>query len=153
MHWWRHMCQCEKNIEIPFHSNLRDIHFHGYLGILPPSSMRYWIWIWTQDFKLQVSYLEPRGWPTVTADSDHYFHMWCLYARPSVPLFKLSQNNSKSRTVITTGSGRGDHWWHMSCTQEITQEIYKKIYTQNQDNSNNKVLNRLMPIISCSQHR
>ena len=52
----------------------------------------------------QSVYIDPRGRPTVTAGSDHYFRTCCLSVRPS-PLFKnhAKQNNFEARIVIATG--------------------------------------------------
>ena len=72
-------------------------------------------------FYLWKFFIDPRGRPTVTAGSDHCFHTWCLYVRPS-PLFKMSQNKTKQissensdRYWRDCGSVHVDHWWHTSC--------------------------------------
>ena len=62
----------------------------------------------------------PRGRPTVTAGSDHYFHTCCPSVSKS-PLFKISKNkklsseNYSDRYWRDCGSVRVDHWWHTSC--------------------------------------
>ena len=51
-----------------------------------------------------VQDIDPRGRPTVTAGSDHYFRTCCLYIRPSVPTFQnLAKQNVQARIVIATG--------------------------------------------------
>ena len=57
---------------------------------------------------------DPPGQPTVTADRDHCFRP----CRPSVltcqnPAKQNSENNV--RYWRDCGSGRVDHWWHLSC--------------------------------------
>ena len=51
------------------------------------------------------SFFDPRGRPTVTAGSVHYFRPWCLYFRLS-PLFKIVQKkliNNSDRFKWTVG--------------------------------------------------
>ena len=59
--------------------------------------------------ELQPLPFDPRGRPTVTAGSDHYFRTFCSYA-----LFKILQKNQSSnensdRYLRDYGSGRVDH--------------------------------------------
>ena len=49
---------------------------------------------------------DPRGLPTVTTISDHYFHTWCLYVRPS-PLAKSRKTIYKIQVkIVITSVGR-----------------------------------------------
>ena len=71
----------------------------------------------------QLGYIDPRGLPTVTASSDHYFHSWCLSVCPSVLTFEnlAKPNKFQVRIVIITGDTVGLAEWiidsmaHMSC--------------------------------------
>ena len=63
-----------------------------------------------------TNFLDPRGRPTVTVGSDHYFCTCCLYIRLSQH-FKIFQNKTKFKwkhcfLLWDCGSGRMDHWWH-----------------------------------------
>ena len=68
-----------------------------------------------------IMLFDPRGRPTVTAGSDHYFRTWCpsnpqsvrLSLRMSVPIFQnvAKQNNFQVRIVITTGETMGLAVW------------------------------------------
>ena len=66
-----------------------------------------------QIVSLSQCHNDPPGRPS----SDHIFEN--VYIHPSIPLLKLSQNKRNLKIIITTdrdwGSGRVDHWWHMSC--------------------------------------
>ena len=68
------------------------------------------------------------GWPTVTAGSNISFHT-CVH--PSVPTFRnlAKQNKFQMKIMFTTGdrdcgSGRVDHWWHLSCNYFVLSGIY-----------------------------
>ena len=59
-------------------------------------------------------YIDPLGRPTVTAGSDHCFCTCHPFVRPSFPTFQ----NIQAKTMFAwrdCGSGRVDHWWHLSC--------------------------------------
>ena len=62
--------------------------------------------------------IDPRGRPKVTADSDHCFCTCRPFIRPS-PLFKTKQMSSENNVHYwrDCGSGRVDHWWHLSCNR------------------------------------
>ena len=62
-------------------------------------------------FSYSCSTTDPRGWPSVTAGSDHYFHTQCLSVRPHFsksPTIKqfLSENSEllAELWVLLTGS-------------------------------------------------
>ena len=56
---------------------------------------------------------DPRGRPTITADSDQYFRTCCPSVRPSVPTFQnlTKQNNFQARIVIAAGGTVGLAEW------------------------------------------
>ena len=63
--------------------------------------------------------IDPRGRPTVTAGSDHYFRTCCLYVLPSVrpsPLLIISQIKFQTWIVIATGGTVGLAEWIISDT-------------------------------------
>ena len=64
------------------------------------------------DYKCLV---DPLGQPTVTAICDHCFHTCCPSVRPH---FSNLENKTTENNVgywRDYGSGRVDHWWHLSC--------------------------------------
>ena len=66
--------------------------------------------------KLQKLF-DPRGRPTVTAGSDHYFCPCCLSVHPC-PLFKISQN-FQVRIVIASGGTVGLSEWIIDGTHVL----------------------------------
>ena len=97
----------KKKLCLPFSFiNFFTLHCIGGCRQIFPPNLSMW------EFPHSISFIDPRGQPTVTANSDHYFHTSTFQ--------KLAkQNNFQVRIVIASGrdcgSGRGDHWWHMSC--------------------------------------
>ena len=85
-------------------------HFHFFPSSSTPHSTSFFL------------SFDPLGRPTVMADSDHYFRTWCLYFRPSVRLYPISKSRkikqfsseNSNRYWRDCGSGRVDHWWHLS---------------------------------------
>ena len=69
--------------------------------------------------------IDPLGRPTVPAGSDHYFcTFFSPYVRPHFSKYRKT-NKLRANIMIATGGtvglaearlGRGDHWWHMSCS-------------------------------------
>ena len=55
---------------------------------------------------VQDPFVDPRGRPTVTPGSDHYFARVVCTIRPS-PLFKISQNKKQS------SSENSDRYWRI----------------------------------------
>ena len=47
-------------------------------------------------------------------------------------LFKILQSKRCLNIMIATGSGRGDHWWHMSCSSYFWCSLFgrKMMYAQ-----------------------
>ena len=61
--------------------------------------------------------IDPLGRPTVTDCSDHYFHKFSVFIRPSVHRHFSKSHKTKlisSENRRDYGSGREDHWWHTS---------------------------------------
>ena len=74
--------------------------------------------------------IDPRGRPTVTAGSGHYFRTCCLYVRlstlrTSVSLFKISQKNKvQARKVIATGGTVGLTEWIIDDTHVLFSHVF-----------------------------
>ena len=69
-----------------------------------------------------ASFFDPLGRPTITAGSDRCFHTCCPSVRTNVrPHFSKSSKTKQisgensDRSWGDCGSGRVDHWWHLSC--------------------------------------
>ena len=65
--------------------------------------------VWTMNY-----FIDPRGRPTVTAGRDHCCRTCC----PSVvhPHFSNLEKENNVHYWRDCGSGRVDHWWHLSCS-------------------------------------
>ena len=70
-----------------------------------PSSPRHWE-------SSKVFLIDPLGRPTVTAGSFHCFHTCCFYKNSKTKQISSEYN---SHFWQDCGSGRVNHWWHLSC--------------------------------------
>ena len=88
----------------------------------------HWV-LWKTATKLCYCSIDPRGRPTVTAVSDHYFRTCCLYVRPSVRTFQnlAKQNKFQARTVIATGGTVGLAEWIIDDTHFLFFLYWEKI--------------------------
>ena len=70
-------------------------------------------------FKCTYTNIDPLGQPKVTAGRDHCFRTYFQSVCPSVrPHFSNLENKPTENNVRywrDYGSGRVDHWWHLSC--------------------------------------
>ena len=91
------------------------------------TSLRHWayvsfchIWIFSQ-----FLHFDPLVRPTVTAGSDHSFRKCCPSVRPhcskSGQIKQISSENNV-RYWRDCGSGRVDHWWHLSGFSHFRRE-------------------------------
>ena len=98
------------------------------LLFLPPKKR------WLQKYKLFVNFqvydfqlpnnIDPLGQPKVTAGRDN-----CFRTRPPDPTFQIYKNKTTENNVRywrDYGSGRVDHWWHLSCTSYFATSFVDK---------------------------
>ena len=81
-------------------------------------ALNFWIF---QTPPKAIGYFDPRGRPTVTAGSDHYFRTCCLSVRPHFS----KQNQFQAKTMFTTGETVGLAEWIMddTCLVSLFSEV------------------------------
>ena len=79
--------------------------------------------------------LDPFGRPSVTAGSEYCFRTYCPSVHPHFSKSSITKQISSENNVNYSGSGRVDHWWHLSCFPSLHfQQLYNFPITFNDAN-------------------
>ena len=125
--WWCRDAWKKVNIISPILSSLLSV-VHRKKVFSPENQS------WVQNCcwcSLCCSLFDPLGRPTD----------YCPYVRTSVPTFQTKQTSGENNYHYwwDCGSGREDHWWHMSCLLCCSCETWRRHY-------------QLHPLLFCYKH-